>query len=459
MKKIFCTGIGGVGMSSLALYLLEAGYQVAGSDLSDFRIRKLLESKGIKVFLNHHEKNIEDTDLLIFSTAIPMDNPEIIKAKRHNIPCINRIEALQKFLSNQKIIAVTGSYGKSTTTTFTASLMQYAGLNPSWLIGADMFSFPPALYSTNSHWTVLETDESKPVFLNFDPYSAIMTNIGIDHLPSYNNSQELLIQEIFKFLKRKNCSTKVVLHGDDLNSFPLIQELKKSDDVILCGFGDENDYQIKDIHTNFSQGVFKTTFSIRCPDGKTFFSYIPMPGEKNVIDATLALGMTVQLGASRDECIHGLKILPCMDRRFEICRFSDSTIIVDDEGDSPEVIQSVLKNAKKWFPQKKLLAILQPHRFSRLQSLFDDYVKTMSTLPDEIILLPVFSAGEKAIDGINSEKLRERIVLSNFPTDKIQCCTIEETLEYLKTKINENYLMITLGPGDVWKVAKNLAKT
>jgi UDP-N-acetylmuramate--alanine ligase len=458
MKNIFCTGIGGVGMSALALYLSDAGYQVAGSDLTDFRIRTLLEAKGIKVYLNHLAKNVDGVDLLIYSTAIPQDNPEITQAKRDNIPCINRIEALQKFLGNQKIIAITGSYGKSTTTTFTASLMQYTGLHPSWLIGADLFSFPPAGYHL-SDWTVLETDESKPVFLNFSPYAVIMTNIGIDHLPSYNNSQELLAGELLKFITKKNHTTKVLLNGDDINSFPLIQKLKKSNDVILCGLGDENDYQIKDIQTNQNQGTFQTTFSLTCPDGKVFYCHIPMPGEKNVIDAILALGMTIQLGANRERGIEGLSKLPCMDRRFEICRFSESSILIDDEGDSPEVIQNVLQNAKKWFPQKKLLVVLQPHRYSRLNSLFEDYVKTMSFLPDEIILLPVFSAGEKELPEINSEKLRDAIIFSNFPSDKIRCFTIQETLEYLVTKMMKNNLIITLGPGDVWKVAKYLAKT
>jgi UDP-N-acetylmuramate--alanine ligase len=458
MKKIFLTGIGGVGMSSLALYLLGAGFQVNGSDVADFRLRKLLESKGIAVYLSHHEDNIMGSDLLIYSTAVPKNNPEIAKAIELGIPQINRIQALQQFLNKQQIIAITGSYGKSTTTTFTASLMNQAGLSPSWLIGADLFSFPPAKYN-KSRWTVLETDESRPEFLDFTPYSVIITNVGKDHLTNYNNSQENLTRELLDFLSKKNNQTKAVLCGDDIASIALIKPFQQKSEVLLCGLGKNNDYQITNIHTSFLTNSFQTSFTLKCPDGISFECQIPMPGEKNVIDATLALAMTLQVGGNRDVCIDGLSKLPCMDRRFKIVHYSDHSIVVDDEGDSPEVIRTVLQNAKDWFPQKKLIAVLQPHRYSRLQNLFTEYVSVMSSFPDEIILLPVYSAGEEEIVEVNSQKLMDSILSRGFSEKNAQLLSMKDTITCLRSKLDKNYLIITLGPGDIWKVAEKLAKS
>jgi UDP-N-acetylmuramate--alanine ligase len=336
--------------------------------------------------------------------------------------------------------------------------MNFAGLSPSWLIGADLFAFPPANYQ-NSQWTVLETDESRPEFLDFNPYSVIITNIGKDHLPNYNNSQNKLIQELRSFLSKKNKAIKAVLSGDDANSTNLIQELKQKNDVILCGFGKQNDYQITEVTTNLQKTCFLTTFTLTCPDGQLFSCQIPMPGEKNVIDAVLAFAMTLQLGGDRNTCIEGLSKLPCMDRRFKICLHTNTSIIVDDEGDSPDVIQTVLQNGKDWFPQKKLIAVLQPHRYSRLKNLFDDYVEAMYKIPDEIILMPVYSAGETEITTVNSLTLMDHILKKGFPKDKIQSLSIPEAITYLREKLKENYLIITLGPGDVWKVADAIAKT
>jgi len=443
-------------MTPLAIYLNQQGHQVAGSDLSDFRMRNALESKGIKVSLFHSSDNCKNADLLLYSTAIPKDNPEIKYAIENHIPILNRLEALRLFLKRKKIIAVTGSYGKSTTTAFTASILKYRGMNPSWLVGADLFLFPPAEYN-DSEWMVLETDESKPDFLEFDPYSVLLTNIGNDHLPNYNNSQEKLANTFLQFIKRKNPAGKVYLNADDpfISSFQ--QELDRKD-YVLCGKTKESDYSFQIVSTGYKNQKIKTVFDLTIPCGKTYKCEIPMLGEKNVLDAVLAFALTVDLAGNADQCIQGFPLMPVMDRRFEICSDNGVSMVIDDEGDSPEVIYTVFENAKKLFPNKKIISILQPHRYSRLKNLFQEYVRIMVQGPDEIILLPVFSAGEEEIAGINSETLMKSIIEAGFSPNQIQSLSMDCTIHYLHTCIDKPYLIITLGPGDVWKVANAYRK-
>lgn len=455
IKSIYCIGIGGVGMSSLALYLREAGYIVSGSDVTDFRLRKLLESKDITVFLQHRAKQIIDHDLIIYSTAIPNNNPEFVQAKLNNVPMMNRLTALQKFLSKQKIISITGSYGKSTTSAFCASIMNQIGLLPSWLIGADLFSFPPSKNNFSS-WTVLETDESKPEFLDFSPHGVIVTNVGIDHLQNYGQSINQLFNTLTVFLSKRDKKTKIIINGDDINSLPFLSQFDRDKELILCGLGEINDYQISSLKTMVLETCLKTSFTLTCPDHTVHDCEIPMPGVNNAIDAVLSLAMAVQLGGDIKECIQSLSKLPLLDRRFEICRFSQTCVVVDDEGDSPEVISQVLQNGKMWYPDKKIIAVLQPHRFTRLKNLFNKYREALVQWTDEIVLLPVFHAGENEIPGINSVALKESIELTGYPAGKINVLSMEETITYLLSKLNQSCLIITLGPGDIWKIADAL---
>jgi UDP-N-acetylmuramate--alanine ligase len=266
-----------------------------------------------------------------------------------------------------------------------------------------------------------------------------------------------LIREIKKFIQRRNQKAKPILNGDDFDIISSLIDNNPKENYILCGLDSRNDYQVIGSKTTWKENTFCNDFTLKCPDGTLVQTWIPMPGEKNAIDAVMALAMCVQLGGDLQKSIQGLPHLPTMDRRFEICRSNQTTIVIDDEGDSPEVIKTVLQNCKEWFPQKKLIAVLQPHRYSRLKSLFDDYVEVMS-IADEVILLPVYSAGEKEIVGINSETLMNSIVNQGFLKQNIHSLSREEACSFLRNKLMQNYAIITLGPGDVWKVAESLAK-
>lgn len=438
-------------MTPLALYLKQVGYQVSGSDIADFRMRKKLESNGIKVSLFQKAENCIKADMLIYSTAIPKNNPEIAYALENNIPVLNRLEALKFFLKEKKIIAVTGSYGKSTTTAFTASFLKFSGINPSWLIGADLFSFSPA-ESNDSDWMVLESDESKPVFLDFNPYSVLITNIGKDHLPHYNNSQESLADTISQFMKRKHKDGKIYFNIDDPFTECFIKDLERKE-YILCGKQNKADYFFQVDSIQYQNRKIKTIFKLTCPNRMIYTCEIPMLGENNVLDAVMAFSIACDLSKDTDQCLKGFSQLPVLDRRFEICSDNGISIVIDDEGDSPAVIQNVFENAKKIFPDKKIIAVLQPHRFSRLQNLFTEYVDSMFQGPDDIIILPVYSAGEEAIPGIQSEKLMNSIIEAGFNPLKIRTLSLQDSILYLQSYTQQPYLIITLGPGDVWKIA------
>jgi UDP-N-acetylmuramate--alanine ligase len=198
----------------------------------------------------------------------------------------------------------------------------------------------------------------------------------------------------------------------------------------------------------------QTFFDIKIPSGKSFDCCLKMPGEKNVIDAVMAFALTYELCGNLDKCIFGVNNLPVIERRFEVCHTYKETIIVDDEGDSPEVIKNVFQNIKSFYPNKKIFAVLQPHRFSRLNSLFEDYVNVMANNSDDIIVLPVFSAGEFQNESEkNSGTLVDSLIEKNFPRNKIHLLDIEEAILLLKKYIGKSYVIITLGPGDVWRIA------
>lgn len=456
-KKVHLIGIGGVGMTPLAIYLKDAGFDVTGSDIQDFRFKNVLLSKGIKVSIGHSSKNVSPDAVVIYSSALSSDNIELKTAKGQNNPIMSRIEALKEISKNKKLIAITGSYGKSTATSFISAILEGANLNPSWIIGADLFNFKPANIGSSDLF-VLECDESKKEFLDFNPFFVILTNIGSDHLSNYENSKENLYITILSFLNRVKENGVIFLNASDPMSERIVNDLRGSNKkIIKCGKTDNADYIYKIESSFFDHSKIITSFSVKEKDGSFFTAHINMPGERNVLDACFAYAVLVELGINKEIAQSALNTLPILDRRFEIKHIGEKSIIIDDEGDSPFVIESVLKDAKYYFPDKKILSIVQPHRYSRLKSLFSQYVSVLSNYSDDIIITPVYEASESKIEGFDSFTLGNAIKNMSFKGRVEIVSSLSEAVNESKFYFKKDYVIITLGPGNIWQVADELS--
>ncbi len=448
---VYLIGIGGVGMTPLALYLHQMGYVVAGSDIQSFRMADALQKAGIQVFTSHQADQVSHAQLVIYSTAIPEGNPEYKEATRLNIPCIDRLEAVSHLVSGKKLLSVTGSYGKSTTTTFSAYFAKLAGLTPSYLIGADLLTFPPAHWNRNqSDWFVFETDESRPEFLQYFPYGCILTNIGTDHLLNYQQDILRLQDHLYQYLLKTNQEGCIVVSQDAFQRLSLFSS-RFPCRVLVCGTEASCQYRYEIVNLQFQQDHFETTFHLSVPGKRYQNLVLRMPGEKYVLDAVLAYALITEISGSTIDP-DSFRSLPILDRRSQLKRVWKTSLLIDDEGDSPEVIKEVLLNVRNLFPDCTILPIVQPHRFSRLQSLLISYAEVLAAYADEIILMPVYSAGEKPIRGIDSSSLAKQIMLQGFTGVLTLVQTPEEAAEIIVKRRQENMVFILLGPGDVWQV-------
>ncbi|MCK5847667.1 MAG: hypothetical protein KAH01_00545 [Caldisericia bacterium] len=445
-KHVYFIGIGGVGMTPLAMYYRELGYNVSGSDIAVFRMLNELQQKGIVVNRSQIESNINASiDEVVYSTAILGTNQELMKAKKLGIDCIDRISAIRKIVQSKKLISISGSYGKSTTTVYASSMFSTANCKPSWLIGADMLHYPCFKISDGEYF-ILETDESKPEYLQFSPEGLIVTNFGNDHLPNYGNKKINLINSLVNLMMKTKES--VVIPYEMIKNY---KELFNGIKYTTCGV--ENcDYQIQDLKTEFNGVNLFTKFHVK---GKysEFDSQIKMPSLRNVLDAVFAFALLESFAGQLKNPSQYFTNLPVIDRRFQFYPSKHKALIVDDEGDSPEVIKAVLADAKKYFPNKKLVVLLQPHRYSRLKNLFAEYIECVHKA-DELIILPVYSAGESDRKGVKSRVFFDSVNLSDG--NKYLAKSLDHGVSIAKRFLDSDSIILALGPGDVWKACKEL---
>ncbi|MDD4028855.1 MAG: Mur ligase domain-containing protein [Caldisericia bacterium] len=448
-KHVYMTGIGGVGMTPLALYYRAMGYHVEGSDLQSFRMESILQNQGISIHYKQSKENIHPgITSLIYSAAIPSTNPELVEARACNIPCVHRIDVLKEIVQPKTLLSVTGSYGKSTTSTFLSSMAEQCGLQPSWLIGADMLHYPCARF-TNSNYFVLETDESQPSFLDFHPSYLILTNIGVDHLTNYENNPEKLKQAMVHIVD--NTKKKIVTPYAVKES---LENQAVQNSWITCGF-ENGDYRITHHHTYFDGSGLRTSFHV---DGKysSFHAEIPMPSIRNVMDALLSFALVEDIVGPIATPSDYFSSLPVVERRFQFIPTESRALFIDDEGDSPDVIKQVLEDAKLYFPHRHLIVFLQPHRYSRLHNLFTEYVQAMQWA-DEVFILPVYAAGEEQENRKNSMDLFE--ALKKCHTGSVHYVhSLAEGSLLLSSLLRPSNAIITLGPGDVWKLYQDICE-
>jgi len=448
IRKIHFTGIGGIGMSGIAEVLLNLGYQVSGSDLRQSENTDRLTGLGGEIYFGHKAENLLDVDVVVVSTAISEDNPEVVEAHRRLVPVIPRAEMLAELMRMKYGIAVAGTHGKTTTTSMVATVLSHGGIDPTAVIGGRLDSLGSNAKLGQGKFLVAEADESDGSFMKLSPTIAVVTNIDADHLDYYRDLDE--IKDTFvDFINKVPFYGLAVLCIDDPNIQDIIPRVKKR--FMTYGLTSQADFQATDIEMSAGRTSFKVNYQGEYL-GEISFS---MPGAHNVLNAlgTLAVAMDLQLPFA--DIVDSFKGFGGVQRRFQIMVERRGIMVVDDYGHHPTEIKATLQAAKtSW--EKRVVAVFQPHRYSRTVSLFDDFL-TAFYQADHLVVTDVYGAGEKPVKGFDGEALTRGIV-EHGHKNAHYVAGQQAVVDHLKQHVREGDIVITLGAGNIWQVGEKFVR-
>ena len=451
VEQIHFVGIGGAGMCGIAEVLHNEGYQVTGSDLTENRAVEHLRALGLEIFIGHDASNIAGANVVVRSTAVNADNPEIIAAIAQAIPIIPRAAMLAELMRFRYGIAIAGTHGKTTTTSLVSSLLAEGGLDPSFVIGGKLNSCGSNAQLGKSPYFVVEADESDASFLFLKPMMAVVTNIDADHMGTYDNNFDKLRSTFVEFLHHLPFYGLAVLCYEDeevRRIMPLVQR-----PIATYGFHEDAHYRAVD----WTQRGLLSEFTVHRP------RQLPplrinsaCPGRHNVLNALAAIAIATELGVRDEAIVSGLAKFQGVGRRFQILgdrQFEHgSAIVVDDYGHHPQEISATVDAFRRVWPNKKLVHVFQPHRYTRTQSLFDSFVEVLSKA-DTLLLMDIYSAGEAAIPGVSSALLLEQIKQKN---PNVHLVSDKNIVEILDEVITDDSVILMQGAGSVGQLAQNL---
>jgi UDP-N-acetylmuramate--alanine ligase len=452
IRKIHFIGIGGAGMSGIAEVFHNLGYQISGSDINDGAMVKHLRSLGVRVEIGHRAENIEDTHVVVVSTAIDEENPEIIAAKEQRIPVVRRAEMLAELMRFRQGIAVAGTHGKTTTTSLVTSVLVEGELDPTYVIGGKLNSSGRHAELGESEYLVAEADESDASFLYLQPVMAIVTNIDQDHLSTYEGDFERLKQTFVEFLHHLPFYGLAIVCIDD----EVIREIlpKVSRPVLTYGVAEDADVRVSDIGADGSVTHFKVSF----PDQQSTDITLNLAGIHNVLNATAALALGWELGVSAAQMQQALTSFAGIGRRFQI---TDGLLIngcrirhIDDYGHHPNELKATIAAIRAAWPEDRLTVVFQPHRYTRTRDLFEDFAQVLSEV-DQLVLLEVYPAGEKHIKDADGRALT-RAIRTRGRIDPIFVEQLDELDGVLQNVVADGDIVVTLGAGSIGAYAQDL---
>jgi UDP-N-acetylmuramate--alanine ligase len=454
IRHIHFIGIGGAGMSGIAEVLLNQGYVISGSDISESSTTMRLQNLGIKIFPGHKAGNVAKADVVVVSSAIDNDNREIRAAIEGRIPIIRRAEMLGELMRYRHAIVIAGTHGKTTTTSLVASLLAQGGLDPTFVIGGLLNSAGTNAKLGASRYLVAEADESDASFLHLQPMVAVVTNIDDDHMATYEGDFEKLKKSFVDFLHNLPFYGLAVLCIDD----PVVQEILPlvSRPILTYGFNEGADFRI----TLLEQKGMVSKFEVKRPGhAEALPVTINLPGVHNVLNATAALVVATEEGLSDVDIQSGIANFQGVGRRFEVqgslqCRRGE-VMLVDDYGHHPTEVAATIKAIRDGWPEKRLVMVYQPHRFTRTYDLYDDFVEVLSEV-DFLLLLDVYSAGEKPIRGADSRSL-SRSIRQRGKIDPVLVKNPAELGKVLNEILQNEDILVTQGAGNIGVVCKQLA--
>ena len=452
IHRVHFVGIGGVGMGGIAEVLINLGYAVQGSDVKQNPITERLANLGAKIFIRHDSGHIATADVVVVSSAIAPDNPEIVKATRQRIPVIQRAEMLAELMRFRSGIAVAGTHGKTTTTSLIASMLAEGGLDPTFVIGGRLASANANAQLGEGEYLVAEADESDTSFLHLQPVIAIVTNIDADHLESYEGDFGRLKQGFADFLHNLPFYGLAVICNDDLNARKLIPAVGRR--VLTYGVSDGSDIRAEEVK---SAGL-ASSFIIHREGHKPLEVKLNLPGFHNMLNSLAAISVATELGVSDEAIKKALLEFSGIDRRFQVLGTVTTrnglVTFVDDYAHHPTEIAATIEAARESWPGNRLVVAFQPHRYTRTHALIDDFSEVLSGA-DVLLLTDIYSAGEEPITGADGRALA-RAVRSRGLVEPVFVEDLKELPNVLEGVIEADDVVLMLGAGNIGALAKCL---
>ena len=458
MGQIQCmhfVGIGGIGMSGIAEVLLNQGYVVSGSDLREGPATERLARLGATIHIGHRESNIEGSEVVVVSSAIDRANPEVASALAARIPVIPRAQMLAELMRFKHGIAISGTHGKTTTTSLAASVLAEGGLDPTYIIGGKLNQADTNASLGASEYMVAEADESDASFLVLKPMIAIVTNIDADHMSTYGGDFERLKQTFVQFLQNLPFYGLVIANADD----DVLTELLPKVGRMFLTFGIESDadYRAIDINTD----GLTTQFEVVRPDDNNLKVTLSMPGRHNVLNALAVVALSDHLGVNDESLVRALSAFQGVGRRFQLTGFiqkrGQQIPVIDDYGHHPKELEVTFDTVRGVYPGRRLVSVFQPHRYSRTQDLFDDFVSVLNRA-DELVLMPVYPAGEPPIVGAESKDLAQSVRRLGHCRPYVEG-EFDQVIERVGALVEPNDVVLVQGAGSIGRLPSQMVAT
>lgn len=458
VKHIHFVGIGGSGMSGIAEVFVNLGYQVSGSDLVDSQVTRRLAGLGITIYIGHAAEQIASADVVVISTAVKSDNPEVIAAKNKNIPVVPRAMMLAELLRFRTGIAIAGAHGKTTTTSLIASILAAAEMDPTFVIGGKLEAAGCHAKLGRGEFIVVEADESDASFLYLQPVLAVVTNIDADHMETYGHDFNRLKQTFVEFVQHLPFYGMAVLCIDDAH----VREVMPSITKPVTTYGLSADAQVRAIDIVHDQHRMKFTAVIGVNgSARKLGITLNLPGLHNIQNALAAIAVANEIGVPDAAIVAALLEFKGVERRFQqYGEIKLSTqkrfVLIDDYGHHPAEMEATMKAARGTFPGKRLVVVFQPHRYTRTRDVFEDFVRVLSQ-SDVLLLTEVYSAGEDPIVAADSKSLARAIRVQG-KVEPIYIEAVDDLPDAILSMVQDDDVVLVMGAGSVAKVAPQIAQ-
>ncbi len=456
MRRIHCihfVGIGGSGMGGIAEVLLNLGYTVQGSDIKANGVTRRLEQLGARILLGHDAAHIADCDVVVVSTAIQRDNPEVVAALEKRIPVVPRAEMLGELMRFRYAIAVAGTHGKTTTTSLVASVLAEGGEDPTFVIGGRLKSAGSNARLGAGRYLVAEADESDASFLHLQPMMAVVTNIDNDHLGTHGGDFHKLRQSFIEFLHNLPFYGLVIVCGDDPELAALLPQISRP--VVTYGLAETADVRAVDVRREKG----RTHFNVLRKELPPLDVTVNLPGMHNVLNSLAAIAVATELAISDDAIRTALAGFQGIDRRLQVVgelRLPEGAVtVVDDYGHHPTEIAATLDALRQAYEGRRIVLVFQPHRYTRTRDLLDDFARVLATA-DVLLVTEVYAAGEAPIDGADGRAIC-RAVRSRGKVEPVFVPRLEELPQLLQGLIHGGDVIAMMGAGSISAAAQELA--
>lgn len=452
IKQIHFVGIGGSGMGGIAEVISNLGYQVTGSDIAQSAMTDRLRDLGAIIHIGHAAENISGANVVVISSAVSEENPEVLEARANGIPVVPRAEMLAEIMRFSNGIAVAGTHGKTTTTSLVTSLLAEGGLDPTFIIGGLLHSTASNSRLGSGEYLVAEADESDASFLLLKPMISIVTNIDADHLSTYGGDFEKLKSTFVEFLHHLPFYGLAIMCVDDEHVCEILPDVSRT----IVSYGIRYDADVRG--TNVRYDGAKSYFTVERKDKPSLDIELNMPGEHNVLNALAAIAVAAEVGVSDEAIQRGLTKFEGVGRRFnchgDLETANGKVMLVDDYGHHPTEMAATMNAVRTAWPTRRMVVLFQPHRFTRTRDLFEDFAAVLSE-SDVLLLMDVYAASEEPIPGADGRSL-SRAIRNRGKVDPVFIADNDDILENLKHQLQDGDVLLTLGAGSVGAISAAL---